>query len=525
MAANVRTIGKQFSELFGHLSTGQKTSLFLITGITILAIISLLVWANRPQYTILFSDLSNADAAKIRDHLQDGKVSYRLENGGATILVPQNRVYDLRLQLAADGIPAQPGVGYEIFDRTNLGVSDFVQKLNYKRALEGELARTISSLAEVEQARVHVVIPEPSLFKEDEKSTTASVVLKLKSRSRLGEDQIRGISTLVARSVEGLEPENVTILDSFGNLLSGATTPESGVMLSSTQLELQHKTEAHLAAKAQSMLDGVLGAGHSIVRVNAELNFQQLETTRESYDPESAVIRSEERMESTSEGVDSPQIKEENLLSNYEINKTVEHIVNSCGSINRLSAAVIVDGVYKQQEDGKVEYLPRSEGEMSAIANLVKGALGVRSERGDVLEITNLAFNKFDFQEQRDSWALADNKDLIVTLLPKIILGVVLLVLVLMVRNFLKTQLQTTRKILLERESQPQLTGSTGNLRLIPGQVAQTPQFVETGTTALMEPFPEIVQEETLKKKQIAEFTNREPETSAMLLRTWLVGS
>ncbi len=517
-----RIVPKGLKEIFDRLSVSQKVSLAGLTLLTVLAIIALLTWANRPQYTILFTDLSSSDAAKIRDQLQDDKVPYKLESSGSTILVPSDRVYDLRLQLAAEGIPSQPGVGYEIFDRTNLGMSDFVQKLNYRRALEGELGRTIASISEVEHSRVHLVIPEPALFKDDEKPPTASVVLKFKGRARLTEEQVRGIATLVARSVEGLDPENVTILDSFGNLLSGLKAADAAIGLSSTQMELQHKVETYLANKAQSMLDGVLSPGHSIVRVNAELDFQQIERTSETYDPESAVVRSEERMESVTNEVDSAPSKEENTLSNYEINKTVEHLVNNGGSIKRLSAAVIVDGTYKESTGGKVEYISRTPQEMTSLTGIVRGAIGLSEQRGDVLEITNIAFDKEGFDEKGSSWATAEKKDFIIALLPKVILGIVLLVLMLMVRGFLKHNLKATNNVL---EPQPiGLPGTSSSpAQLMPAYAGAQQLPTKMRFRPLDEEMTDEAREMSMRKEQISEFAKTKSEIATMLLKTWLL--
>jgi flagellar M-ring protein FliF len=515
---------KQIKDIFGHLSASQKASLGGLTLLTVGAIVALLLWANRPQYTILFTDLSGTDASKIRDALKDDKVPYKLESGGSTILVPGDRVYDLRLQMAADGIPAQPGVGYEIFDRTNLGMSDFVQKLNYHRALEGELSRTITSITEVEKARVHLVMPEPALFKDDEKQTTASVVLKFKGRARLSEDQVRGIATLVSRSVEGLDPENITILDSNGNLLSGMKSASPSLGLSSTQMELQHKVENYLASKAQSMLDGILSPGRAIVRVSAELDFQQIERTSEIYDPESQVIRSEERMESTSNEGDSPPAKEENVLDNYEINKTVEHLVNNGGSIKRLSAAVIVDGNYKPDAGGKVEYTARKPEEMTALSGVVRGALGLREDRGDVLEISNIAFDKESFNEQTDTWATEEKKNLIITLLPKIVLAVVLIVLMMMIRGFLRNSIKTTTAVLAP-ENAAALAGGRRTPQLMPAypNVQKLPAKMVAKPTPLDTEMSEEARDMAQRREQISEFAKTKPEAATMLLKTWLL--
>lgn len=525
MAPNLRAIQEQFKATFERFTPTQKVSLITLSAVTVLAILALLIWANRPQYTILYSDLSNSDAARIRDQLQDEKVSYRLKNGGTTILVPKDRVYDLRLQMAARGIPAQPGAGYEIFDRTNLGMSDFVQKLNYRRALEGELGRTISSLFEVEQARVHVVIPEPALFREDEKETTASVVLKLTPRTRLQEDQIRGISILVARSVEGLDAENVTILDSYGNLLSGMKAPDPMLGLTSTQMELQQKVEAHLASKAQSMLDGILGPGRSIVRVSSELDFLTIERTSEVYDPQSAVVRSEERTESSTKGDGLQEMKEENSLSNYEINKTVERLIDSGGSILHLSVAVMVDGTYQTGEDGAMQYVPRTPQEMTSLSNMVRGALGLRDERGDILEITNIAFDKETFTEVKDSWAAAQYKDLLIAALPKVILGAVLFMLLFMLRSFLKRQHSIASHVL--QKQRVAVPGVAGRAQLMPPEEEPARRPAKRGMPkvelpGLDEEIPEEVQTAKAKKEQLLEFTMKQPESATMLIRTWM---
>ncbi|HEX7343521.1 MAG TPA: flagellar M-ring protein FliF C-terminal domain-containing protein, partial [bacterium] len=319
--------------------------------------------------------------------------------------------------------------------------------------------------------------------------------------------------------------DNVTILDSNGNLLSGLKTSDASIGLSSTQMELQNKVENYLAAKAQSMLDGVLGAGRSIVRVSSELDFQKLERTSEIYDPESAVVRSEELMESTTNEVDSSPSKEANSLTNYEINKTVEHLVNNGGSIKRLSAAVIVDGVYKAGADGSAaggQYTARSAKEMAALGNMVRGALGFHPERGDVLEITNIAFNKEAFEEQASSWAAAEKKDFIIALLPKAILGLVLIMLALMIRKFLRHNLKLTQSVL---ELPPAVMTAGGPAaQLLPGTGAAAPRL--SANVAFRSPEEEMseeAREAAMQKKQITEFARSQPEAATMLLKSWLL--
>jgi flagellar M-ring protein FliF len=403
MADMQREIPQQFAGFVRRLTFGQKMLLMGVTAGVIVALVALISLVNKPSYGTLFNNLNAQDASKIVEKLKEKAVPYALEDGGKTVLVPKQQIYDLRLSLAGEGLPQSSVIGYEIFDRTNLGVSDFVQKVNYRRALEGELARTILQLEEVEGARVHLVVPEKALFKEDEKPATASVVLKLKSGMPLKREAIQGITHLVSSSVEGLDAANVTIVDSRGTLLSDANKPNSVAALTSTQYDLQQKVEAYLAQKAQSLLESVVGTGNSLVQVNAELDFRQVERTLEQYDPDNTAIRSEQITEEKNVTGDSvPPSTRNNTVTNYEVNKTVEHIVENLGNIKRLSVAALVNGVPKTTEkDGQktTETAPRPKDEMDKLTELVKRAVGFNPQRNDEVSVTNLSFGN-NVQEQ-----------------------------------------------------------------------------------------------------------------------------
>ncbi len=304
-------------------------------------------------------------------------------------------MYDMRLALAGEGLPQSSIIGYELFDRTNLGVSDFVQKINYRRALEGELARTILQIDEVEAARVHLVVPEKALFKDDEKPATASVVLKLKSGRPLRSEAVKGISHLVASSIEGLDAADVTILDSRGMLLS-ENKNNSLAAATATQYDLQQKVESYLVQKAQSMLESVVGQGNALVQVTADLDFRQVERTLEQYDPDNSAIRSEQIQEEKGARADSSAPSGRNSsVTNYEVNKTVEHIVENLGNVKRLSVAAVVNGVPRTVDrDGQkvVELNPRSPDEMAKLTDLVKKCVGFNPVRNDEVSVTNLSF-------------------------------------------------------------------------------------------------------------------------------------
>ena len=298
---------EQFKKFYGRL-TGLQKGLFIgIPAVVVAGLILLLSSGMEPgNYRVLFSDLQESDASQIVQSLEEKGIDYKLENGGKKILVPDNVLYKTRVDLAGEGLPKSSVVGYELFDQTNLGMSEFVQQVNYRRALEGELSRTIGSMDEVRKVRVHVVLPEQKLFEKDQKEPTASVTLHIKSGRSLSRVSVEGIQTLVAGSVEGLKSENVTIVNHLGKLLSKPPVDENSIAgLTARQLEQQNRVEKNLASKIQSMLDGVLGANNSTAEVTAELNFTQIEQTRTGYDPEEQVVRSEQSITETSQSTDS----------------------------------------------------------------------------------------------------------------------------------------------------------------------------------------------------------------------------
>jgi flagellar M-ring protein FliF len=333
-------------QIWERLTLNQRLLMGTIGGAFVLAVVLFMSWARQPDYTVLYANVAPEDAGEIVDQLQSQGIPHKLSDGGRTILVPSKHVYESRLDLAVQGLPESGSVGYEIFDRTGLGVTDFVQRLNYQRALEGEIGRSIQSLNEVRSARVHIVLPEESLFVADQKEATASVVLRL--RGSLSQGQVSGITRLVAASVEGLLPVNVTVVDTFGNLLSRPNEGDSFAAVSSRQHELKTQVEGHLRQKVTTMLEGVLGRGKVVAQIDADLDFERIERTVESYDSDTPAVRSEQRIK----GSEEEGAKSENILTNYELSKTLEHIVSPVGGIQKLTAAVLVDGVYEIGEDG-----------------------------------------------------------------------------------------------------------------------------------------------------------------------------
>ena len=401
----------------------------LVGGVAMLSVIAfavLIIVANRTDFRPLFTNLTQEDAGEIVKKLKESKTPYQLTADGKGVLVPTDKVYDLRLSLASEGLPQGGGVGFEIFDRKNFGMTEFVQKLNYQRALQGELSRTISQLTGVEQARVHLVIPEKTLFKENEKPATASIVLKLKSGRSLKESEVQGVVHLVSSSIEGMDPEHVTVLDSKGKILTkGAGPSDPTAKMTASMQETQRNYEKNVEERIQSLLDRIVGSGKSVARVTATFDFRKVERIEEKFDPESIAVRSEQRTEEkgasssmaggvpgvqtnlgrnqTGQGMVSGGASKNDETLNYEVSRSTAKTIEPVGTLGKLSVAVLVDGKYdapagKDGQAAKPKYTPRTPDELQKIEALVKTAVGFTQERGDQLTVQNIPFQDMDDQ-------------------------------------------------------------------------------------------------------------------------------
>ncbi len=395
---------------FSKLTTQQSMMLYGGILLGIAGIIATVIYLNRPQMSVLFRDVDDRDLGKIIDKLKEKKVQYELDEKNHAVLVREEALHETRIALASEGIPEKSTVGYELFDNNALGMSDFMQKLNYRRGLEGELARTIQSIDEVSKARVHIVIPEKQLFEKDQKPATASVVINLKSGRRVSKSNVEGVQHLVASSVEGMQVDAVTIIDQRGQLLSEKPRDNSTMAgMSATQYELKQKVDDYLGAKAQSMLAQVLGPDNTSIRVDAELDFTQRTKEIQDYDPERQVVLSEESNKEASRSSDSlnyPTVASQNdrdrKITNYAITKSIEKITNGSGAIKRLSVAATINGIYKVVDNNgeqKYEYSPRSEQEMEQLRQLIRNAVGFDPSRNDQVTVVNIPFDTSTQQE------------------------------------------------------------------------------------------------------------------------------
>jgi flagellar M-ring protein FliF len=405
----------------------RKLALAAVTAVTVGLFAFIIMQAKTADYQLLYGNLPETDASAVVDWLKGQNVPYRLANNGHNILVPAPNVYEARLSLASMGLPQGGGVGFEIFDKQSFALTDFVQKVNYSRALQGELARTIASLGPVETARVHLALPEKRLFKEQQKPATASVIIKLAPGKRLNESQIEGIVHLVSNSIEGLDPAQVTVIDQNGNVLSRTGAKGLSGNLSPDMLEFQMQVEQRLEDRAQALLDKSLGGKNSMVRVSATLDFAQTEKTEETFDPEEPVIRSEQLSEEKSgseitggvPGVQSnlegntvqatgatPPSSRSQRTTNYEISKVVSKTTNPVGTVSKLSVSVLVaDKVMPGKEKEPATTEPRPEAELKALETMVASALGLDTSRGDKIEVTSMPFLESAEEGQGESLA------------------------------------------------------------------------------------------------------------------------
>ncbi|SHG15082.1 flagellar M-ring protein FliF [Fodinibius roseus] len=409
---------ERFKEFVAPLSTAQRTMFAGLAIAIILIVGGLFYWSLRPSYTLLFGSIESETAQEIIQELDERAVDYKLENNGRSIYVEGNRVDQLRIELAPIGAPKSDMKGYELFDTKTLGMTDYMQQLNNRRALEGELSRSVNSLQQVESSRIHLVLPERSPFEQTSVSASASVLLVLQRGENLEKKHVDGITSLIAGSVEGLDAQGVTVIDQAGNRLTDNKDEGTSFASGDMQLKLEQKTENYLTERGQSMLDRVLGPGNSILRVSVEQNFDSLVRESNEVDPESRTLISEQQSEEThtregSELVPMDEFTpvddrgetavtsttEDEVTSrtrNYEVTEIKEVYKKAQGNISKISASVLLNQkqVLQENEEGQEVWMnePYSEEEIEEFQEVLGSALGVQPERGDRITIKQVEF-------------------------------------------------------------------------------------------------------------------------------------
>lgn len=509
-----------YSQLLGrlkvsweHIPRDRRRGLVISLSVAVLASLLLLFWILKPSYRPLYSDLTWEEMAEIAEVLNQAGIPTKIDESGRRILVPAGQVYKARMKLAAKGLPREPGVGWELFDRTNLGVTDFVQKLNYRRSLEGELARTINQMDPVEVTRVHLVIPEETIFRENRREPTASVTIRLKRGRRLTPEQVEGITYLVSSAVEGLNPENVTVLDSRGNILSIRKKPDPLARLTSSQLELQQAVEQYLVEKGQSLLDKRFGPGRSALQVSAFLDFTQYERSSEIYDPDNPAVRSEEITTNAEQRGDTSSARQETQVTNYELSLTRERMVNAIGQIKRLTIAVMVDGHYHTINEGgktRKEFAPLSPQELNEVQQTIAAALGYNPDRGDEISVVSIPFQGVDLMEEEERvspWRWEN----VLLYGPKVLTGLVIVIFLLLIRSFFRRAIRVVEEGI--------------KLPVYPPSPEEAPPAIPGAPQPSVLPTPPGtpgVKPVSEAQEQINKFVTENPELTARLVRAWI---
>jgi flagellar M-ring protein FliF len=452
MAAQPQQLLTRLTTRFQELPATRKMGLAAALAAAVALIVVLFLWSSAPEYRVLFSNLSDKDAGAVTAALQQMNVQHRTEAGG-TILVPANQVYDLRFRLAGQGLPQGGAVGFELMDSTRLGMTQFQEQVAYQRGLEGELSRTIQSLAPVESARVHLAIPKPSVFIRDRQRPSASVLVRLRAGRALDAGQVQSIVHLVSSSVPELTANSVTVVDQAGNLLTASGDAMGTRGLNSNQLDYTRQIEAYYAQRIEAIVKPIVGDGNVKAEVRADLDFSETEATSESYrpnpSPETQAIRSQQTVEDQQTGGGGPaqgvpgaltnqppgpaaapfetapganagttaggQVqasssrRRENTV-NYELDKTIRHVREPVGRIKRLSVAVVVNYKNISGEQGEAPRpAPLPAEELAQINNLVREAMGYNQERGDTVNVVNAAFTEAAPGVEPSLWKDPDN--------------------------------------------------------------------------------------------------------------------
>ncbi len=447
------TIQQQFMTFWKKQSLGKQiTMVSLFLAMLILTPV-LVNWANTPSYSIAYTGLSETDAAQIVQKLDENSIAYQLKSSG-TIEVPSDQVYATRLLMAREGLPQSSTVGYELFSGSSmLGMTEFSQKVNYQRAIEGELERTIGSIDAVKAVRVHLVIPEKSLLSSEQSLTTASVTLQINPGNVLDDSQVRAITHLVASSVEGLKPESVVVVDGEGNLLASGTGSENELNMTvkddQRSIEMAYATEVQ--KRVQSILDKILGPNRSVVQATVEMDWTQREITSNTFSPTEVALRSSQVINESSTsgdttggvpgaasnlptpvataagtGASAYQRNEETL--NYEVSQVQSHEVIAPGEITRISVSVMVDGISDQAQ-------------MDIITSAVQVAAGINTARGDQIVVESFTFDRTALDDLAAELAAQQQQELYL----RIAMGVSAALVVLALLFFILRMINNTR--------------------------------------------------------------------------------
>jgi flagellar M-ring protein FliF len=557
----------------GFLQTLLKLGtarLAAIAGVLVLLVGFFIFIATRltsPTFGLLYSDLDLKDSAQVVQKLDTLNIPYEVKGDGSTIMVPAEQVARLRLTMAETGIPHGGSIGYELFDKSDtLGMTTFQQGVNEMRALEGELSRTINSINAVESSRVHLVLPKRELFSRDRQEPTASIVLKIRGNSGLSKQQIAAIQNLVASAVPGLKPNRISIIDQSGNLLArGNGDATDGFGTGSSAEEQRAAYEQRVTRSVEELLERSLGMGHARVDLNADMDFDKVVVSSESYDPDGQVVRSTQTQSSendSAENGDAPITVQTNLpegqqtqggssvaagknhekhnqeTTNYEISHKTTSQTRETGVVKRISVAVLVDGTYELNDKAERTYQPRSPEELASLTKLVQSAIGYDEKRGDRVEVVNMRFAQpEEVAGEPPPILFGLNKQDLFRATETLVLAVVaILVILLVIRPLVTRALETARETALASQRMLAEQAALG-AGVLPGPMGMgalpAPGGMGGAGTGLvprgeddLESMIDISQVEgrvrASSMKKIGEIVDKHPEEAVAIIRSWM---
>lgn len=506
---------------------------------------------STPETKLLYADLSSADSGAIAAKLEENQIPYEASVDGSRIMVPETEVGRARLLLAEAGLPNGGSLGYEIFDKqSGFGTTNFVQNINQVRALEGELARTISSLDTIRSARVHLVLPQRELFSRDTRPSSASVYIGLRPGGKVEREQIAAIQSMVASAVPDLKAANVTLIDSNGNLLARGGGEEETNGLGAKAEELRRSFESRMTSKIEDQVSRIVGYGNVRAIVTAEMNFDRISTNEELFDPESQVVRSSQLTEESSTereplseevsvgnnlpGVggdlladNQPSAENSRLeeVTNFEISRTTRSTVREVGELNKISVAVLVDGRYSRDEEGNKVYEERPQEELDQIEELVRSAVGYDSDRGDIITIKNLQFAEIDTNEEAidDSLLFGFPKSDLIDAAEILLVGIMIILVVLLVLQPMVARLLASEDsgvdeelevdLLAMRPASPALEGPDGEMGA-DGEEEEEDTLINIGGV------DGKVRSSSIKK--VEEIVESYPTETVSVIRSWM---
>ncbi|WP_374491589.1 flagellar basal-body MS-ring/collar protein FliF [Zoogloea sp.] len=555
------SVYSQVLENIRNLSQRQKLAAATALAASIALIVGVLLWSRQPDYSVLFSNLAEKDGGAVVASLQQQNVPYKFSENGSAILVPAAQVHDLRLRLAAQGIPKGGLVGFELMETQKLGLSQFHEQVNYQRALEGELSRTITSLAAVAGARVHLAIPKQTAFLRDEQKPTASVMVNLHQSRSLDKAQVAGIVHLVASSVPNLTNDNVSVIDQDGNLLTKKSDPLRMATLDATQIKYTRELEDGYIQRINDLLTPLFGTGNFKAQVTADVDFNQTEQTAETYRPNTApdqqAIRSQQSQESQSRDqgpqgvpgalsnqppvpatapITNPQVPangaagaptntSKSATINYEVDKTIQHTRRALGQVKRLSVAVAINHKVEKDKNGNPKSVPLNEEEIKRIEDLVREAVGYSKARGDTINVASSAFVASDKDlPETPFWKDPDNVQLIKELVKYLAIAAVIAFVVFgVIRPLLKQVMPQP-----EKEEGPALgpdgrpLGPDGQPLLVEGEEGAEGEEDEDDANVALSPEAEARLAYEDKLAAVHDLARDNPRVLANLIKEWM---